>query len=236
MNKKKILLVDDEVSLRVTIADLLILNNYAVKAAVNGYDALEILDYWIPDIIISDIMMPIMDGYMFHEIVKDSSMLNQIPFVFLTAKNDEEEKEKCILNGVDLFISKPFKIENLIALIETKIERFEKIKNAYNIINPNDNSYFMHEINTPLYGILGSIDALINPKSSLEENQIEEVYHSIKTSGERLNRTLKNSILYQNLKNNKIEFLDNSYCEILDCFLKTKNEITQIDKNLAKRI
>ena len=130
MNKKKLLLVDDEVSLRDTITDLLILNNYSVKTAANGQDALEILDYWTPDIIISDIMMPIMDGYLFYEKVKDSNMLNQIPFVFLTAKNDKEEKEKCILNGVDLFISKPFKIENLMALIEIKTKRFNK-KRAY---------------------------------------------------------------------------------------------------------
>lgn len=236
MDKKKILLVDDEASLRETISDLLSLNNYSVKTATNGQEAIETLEYWAPDLIISDIMMPIMDGYVLHEIVKDSNMLNQIPFVFLTAKNDNEEKEKCMLNGVDLFISKPFKIENLIALIEIKIQRFEKIKNAYNIINTNDNSRFMHEINTPLHGILGSINVLMNPKDCLEENNIEDVYHSIKTSGERLNRTLKNSILYQNLKNNKLEFLDDSYSEILDCVLKTKNEITRIDKNLARRI
>jgi two-component system sensor histidine kinase/response regulator len=131
MNNKKILLVDDEVNLRDTITDLLILNNYTVKTAVNGQEALEILDYWTPDIIISDIMMPIMDGYLFYEKVKDSSMLNQIPFIFLTAKNDKMEKEKCMLNGVNLFISKPFKIEDLLVIIEIKIERFEK-KIQYN--------------------------------------------------------------------------------------------------------
>jgi CheY-like chemotaxis protein len=132
MNKNKILLVDDEVTLRDTISDLLILNNYTVKTAVNGQEALEILDYWTPDIIISDIMMPIMDGYLFYEKVKDSSMLNQIPFIFLTAKNDKKEKENCRLNGVNLFISKPFKIENLIVIIEINIKRFEKkcINNA----------------------------------------------------------------------------------------------------------
>ncbi len=131
MNKKKILLVDDEASLRDTISDLLSLSNYAVKTAANGQDALEILDHWTPDIIISDIMMPIMDGHLFYVIVKESNMLNQIPFIFLTAKNDKVEKEKCILNGANLFISKPFKIENLIAIIEIKIERFNK-KLTYN--------------------------------------------------------------------------------------------------------
>lgn len=126
MNKKKILLVDDEVSLRDTIAELLILNNYDVKTAKNGNNALEILDSWIPDIIVSDIMMPIMDGYLFYKTVKETSILNQIPFIFLTAKNNKEEKEKLKLSGADLFISKPFKIENLITIIEIKIERFEK--------------------------------------------------------------------------------------------------------------
>ncbi len=126
MNNKKILLVDDEVSFRDTIKDLLLINNYKVKIAINGQDALEILDSWTPDIIISDIMMPVMDGYMFYEKVKNSSILNQIPFIFLTAKNDKMEKEKCMLNGVNLFISKPFKIEDLLVIIEIKIERFGK--------------------------------------------------------------------------------------------------------------
>ncbi len=126
MNKKKILLVDDEVSFRDTIKDLLLINNYKVKIAINGQDALEILESWTPDIVISDIMMPVMDGYMFYEKVKNSSILNQIPFIFLTAKNDKMEKEKCMLNGVNLFISKPFKIEDLLVIIEIKIERFGK--------------------------------------------------------------------------------------------------------------
>jgi CheY-like chemotaxis protein len=234
MNNKKILLVDDEVNLRETITDLLVLNNYDVKTAENGLDALGILDYWIPDLIISDIMMPVMDGYSFHEIVKDSNMLNQIPFVFLTAKNDEEEREKCILNGADLFITKPFKIENLIKTIEVKIERFEKIKNAYNI--PSNNNYYMHEINTPLNGILGPINLLINDKKSINENDLEKIYDSIKTSGERLHRTLKNSILYQNLINNKLEILNNSYSEILSEFLKVKDKIAHSDKRRFARI
>jgi len=67
-----------------------------------------------------------MDGYLFYKTVKETSILNQIPFIFLTAKNNKEEKEKLKLSGADLFISKPFKIENLITIIEIKIERFEK--------------------------------------------------------------------------------------------------------------
>jgi two-component system sensor histidine kinase/response regulator len=236
MNKNKILIVDDEQNLRDTITELLILNNYDVKEAENGQEALKILEFWTPDLIISDIMMPVMDGYLFQEIVKDTETLNQIPFIFLTAKNDPSEIEKSTLMGVDLFLIKPFKIDDLIKIIEVKIERFEKIKNAYNTVNASNNNYFMHEINTPLHGILGSINLLIKHKGRFGESEIDLFYNSIKISAERLNRTLKNSILYQNLKNNKLEFLNDSSSEISIEFSKVKDKIANTDKNQAKRI
>ena len=143
MNNKKILLVDDEASLRETISELLTLNNFIVRTSENGQEALKILDFWTPDLIISDIMMPIMDGNLFYEIVRETDTINQIPFIFLTAINDEEEKEKSVLNGVDHFLTKPFKIESLIKIINIKIDRFEKVKNAYNTINASNNNYFI---------------------------------------------------------------------------------------------
>jgi CheY-like chemotaxis protein len=236
MYNKKILLVDDEAELRETISELLIHSNYNVMTAQNGHEALKILDFWTPDLIISDIMMPIMDGNLFYDIVKDTNTINQIPFIFLTAMNDEEEKEKCILNGVDHFVAKPFKIENLLKIINTKIDRFEKIKNAYNTINASNNSYFIHEINTPLHGILGSINLLIKNRERFEENEINMFYNSIKISGERLNRTLKNSILYRDLKNNDLDFLNDYSCEISNEFSKVKDKIANIDEKQAKRI
>ena len=236
MNKNKILLVDDELKLRETITELLIYNNYNVKAAENGYEALKILDYWIPDLIISDIMMPVMDGYSFHEIVRESNLLNQIPFVFLTAKNDENEMEKCMINGVDLFLTKPFRINDLIKMIKVKIERFDKIKDSYSNFSLNKSHYFLKEINTPLSGILESVEVLIENKDNFNEVEIEELYDSIKKSGNRLNRTLKNSILYENLKTNKIEFLEESQCEILSNFNVVKEEITGLNEKQANRI
>ena len=236
MNKHKILLVDDELKLRETITELLICNNYNVKSAENGYEALKILDYWIPDLIISDIMMPVMDGYSFHEIVRESDLLNQVPFVFLTAKKDENEMEKCIINGVDLFLTKPFKINDLIKMIKVKIERFDKIKDSFSNFSLNKSNYFLKEVNAPLRGILGSVEVLIENKDHFDDIEIEELYDSIKKSGNRLNRTLKNSILYENLKTNKVEFLEDSHCEILNNFNKVKDEIADNNEKQANRI
>ena len=114
MNKNKVLLIDDELNLRETINELLVFENYNVITAANGQEALEVLDDWTPDIIICDLMMPVMDGYLFHEIVKENKSLSAIPFIFLTAKKDKNTMQDCLLNGADAFLSKPFKIDELI--------------------------------------------------------------------------------------------------------------------------
>lgn len=236
MHKNKILLVDDELNLRETISELLIYQDYDVKTANNGQEALDILEYWHPDLILCDIMMPVMDGNALHDIIKDIPSLNTIPFIFLTAKKENNLMRNCLAQGADDFLHKPFKIEELTNVIKSKIERFEKIKNTNNNLYLGQRNSFLHEINTPLNGILGSIKLLTEYKENLNRKQVTELNNAIKVSGERLYRTLTNVLLYQNIKNNLIEFNDYSSCEILDEFLNTKEKIFKIHESQEKRI
>lgn len=236
MNKKKILLVDDELNIRETTTEFLIYKNYEVKSASNGQEALDIIEYWIPDLIICDIMMPIMDGTKFHEIIKENKSLIAIPFIFMTAKKENHLMRKCMLNGADYFISKPFKTKELLNIIETKIDRFQKIKNLDNNLYVGEKKYFLHEINTPLNGILSSIDLLLENVNDLEKEERKTFYNAIKISGERLNRTMQNLLLYESLKNNELNFSENEKCEILNVFWKTKEKILTTYKNQEKRI
>lgn len=236
MNKNKILLVEDELNLRETISEFLIYENYDVKTASNGQEALDLIDYWIPDLIISDIMMPVMDGNMFHEIVMENNTLNAIPFIFLTAKKEQKIRRKCILDGADDFMSKPFKFDDLIKTIQSKINRFEKIKNSYNNLYTGSKNIFSHEINTPLNGILGSIDLLIENEDSFDKNEIATFYDAIKISGERLKRTMQNLLFYQNIKNNAIDFNSHSQSDIFNACIKAKRNILQFYQNQEKRL
>jgi two-component system sensor histidine kinase/response regulator len=236
MNNNKILLVDDELNIRETITELLIFQNYDVKTAQNGQEALDLLEYWTPDLIICDIMMPVMNGIMLHEIIKDNHSLSSIPFIFLTAKKEKNLMRKCLVSGADDFISKPFKINQLIEIIKAKIERFERIKKACNNLYIGTENHFLNEINTPLNGILGSIDLLIEDEDKLKKNEIEVFYDTIKISGERLNRTMQNLVLYQNLKSNLLQYNDGSNVDILKCFLDVKAKLLQIYDNQGKRI
>lgn len=232
----KILLVDDEQNLRDTTAELLIAKKYEVKTAENGQEALEILEYWTPDLIVCDIMMPVMDGNMLHSIIKDNQSLSAIPFIFLTAKNEINLMRKCLLDGADDFLSKPFKINELESIINAKIERFEKVKNAHSNLYSGKNTSFLHEINTPLNGILGLTELLLENEANFEKTQIQEVYESIKISGDRLNRTLQNIILYQNFKNNILEFKETSSTEIVKTFMNVKAKLLQIYEDTETRI
>jgi two-component system sensor histidine kinase/response regulator len=135
MIKKRILLIDDDLNIRETLCQIFSFKNYEFKSAVNGKEALELLDNWMPDLILCDLMMPVMDGFVFHETVKEINSLSAIPFVFLTAKKENDLMRKCLLNGADDFIVKPFKINELIDIVETKIARFKQIKKAYNTLH-----------------------------------------------------------------------------------------------------
>jgi two-component system sensor histidine kinase/response regulator len=235
MNKLRIMLVDDEKNLRESIYELLTYENYEVKTASNGEKALEILDDWIPDLIISDMMMPIMDGHAFHELVKENVNLNAIPFIYLTAKKEKDPMRKYLIEGADDYISKPFKIKELLETIRSKIERFEKIKNANRNIYLGKKNYFSHEVFTPLNGILGPIDFLIE-NEDIQKEDILMFYEAIKISGERLNRTMQNVLLYQTLKNNILKFDTNSYAAILGTFLKERKKLFEIYESQAIRI
>lgn len=236
MNNNKILLVDDDTNIRETITELLMYKDYDVRTAVNGQDALDVLEYWTPDLIICDIMMPAMDGHELHAIIKDDQMLSSIPFVFLTAKNQRHLMRNCLLDGVDDFLRKPFKINELLSIIQTKIARFEKIKNAHHNLYSGEKHIFQHEINTPLNGILGFTNLLIRDNGKLDRKQINLFYQSIKISGERLSRTLKNITLFQNFKNNVIVFDHGAATEILNTVNKVKTKLCQTYENQEQRI
>lgn len=100
------------------------MSGYDVLSAINGKDALDVLTKnKLPDIILSDIMMPVMDGYSFYSHVSENPKWNKIPFIFITAKSSPEDIRFAKKLGVDDYIIKPFKGEDLLATIEGKLKR-----------------------------------------------------------------------------------------------------------------
>ena len=111
---KKILIVDDEPNIVMSLEYTFKKNNFEVFIARDGQEALELLKDQIPDVIILDVMMPMVDGYATLEQIKKNSRLKNTKVIFLSAKNKESDIEKGLALGANLYITKPFSIKKLL--------------------------------------------------------------------------------------------------------------------------
>ena len=117
-----ILVVDDEEEIRNSIAEILFQKQYSVCQAINGKEALAIIKQQSPDLIISDIRMPVMDGLKLLENLKAEKLFSTIPFIILSAKTSGATKEYCLNKGADEYLSKPFNAFDLYNAIEKNIK------------------------------------------------------------------------------------------------------------------
>jgi len=126
----KILIVDDKKENLYLLERMIRKIGYEVVMAEHGKQALEALSNLEtpPDLIISDIMMPVMDGYDFFQTVSENPKWINIPFIFLSAKTDPEDVRFGKKLGVDDYITKPFEVEDLLASISGKIDRSKKTR------------------------------------------------------------------------------------------------------------
>ncbi len=126
--KPLLMVVDDNEDILFNLKLILEANNYNITTAINGKTALKMLLTLekVPAIIISDIMMPDMNGYEFFTAVSSNPKLSRIPFLFLTAKSTPEDIRLGKMLGVDDYITKPFRKEDLLASISGKIARNKK--------------------------------------------------------------------------------------------------------------
>lgn len=124
---KTILIVDDDVFIRNLITDLLMREGYKVIGAENGVAALELLNKDFCDLVIIDIMMPIMNGYLLTTEIRKKY---DIPIILLTAKSQIEDKEKGFESGTDDYLIKPFEPKELIFRVNALLRRYGKTGEA----------------------------------------------------------------------------------------------------------
>jgi len=122
MAEHAILIVEDDSTVR-ELLKYRLGKHYEVFTATNGEEALQEIDDRIPDLIISDIMMPKMDGFALQSALQADKNTRVIPFIFLTARADEPARQEGARTGVDDYITKPFDMEQLLSRVERLLER-----------------------------------------------------------------------------------------------------------------
>lgn len=155
LSKLKVLIAEDNLDLRSFLVSSF--NKlYTIFEANNGIEGLEIIEKENIDIIISDIMMPEMDGLEFCDKVKNNNTYSHLPFILLSAKTDTPTKIEGLKIGADVYLEKPFSIEQLKAQINSIIENRTKLRDCFmnsplqffnHEIEKNDNTEFIDKIN-----------------------------------------------------------------------------------------
>ena len=123
---KRILVVDDEAKLLRAVAVTLREEGYEVTTARSGAEALVSVNTSVPDLIVSDIRMPRMDGYQLARAIRSNPRTELIPVVFLTAKGERKDRIAGIRTGVDAYLVKPFDPEELLAVVANLLGRAER--------------------------------------------------------------------------------------------------------------
>lgn len=126
-----LLVAEDDPGTRLSIADYLETCGYSVVAAENGKDALALVETHQPHLIITDVTMPQMDGYELVRQVRRRPALRLLPVVFLTGRTDPKERVLGYQLGCDVYLSKPFELNELGAVVRNLLERMQMIETEW---------------------------------------------------------------------------------------------------------
>ncbi|MEL6864523.1 MAG: response regulator [Bacteroidota bacterium] len=161
---KKILVIEDNEEVRENLAEILELSNYEVTTANNGKQGAQMAIDGQPDLIICDIMMPELDGYGVLRVLGRRPDTASIPFIFLSAKSENEDFRKGMALGADDYITKPFNDVDLLDAIEIRLRKRERLR---------------QRANTGEGSLRSFLDEVKGSKAfqELSEKQEERIYH-----------------------------------------------------------
>jgi len=205
-----ILIIDDEPALLLGLSAKIKRQGYQVVTASNGSEGLLKAKEVLPDLILSDVMMPPPNGFELRKLMGQDPHLASIPFIFLTARSGVEDRVSGIRDGADDYITKPFETEELFARIEAVLRRVsvarERGREEMRASAQQDMEQlkreilqnFQHEMRTPLSNIIMPLELVVNRKFEDPGEQIQFVRTAL-SSVDRLESLVTDFILLTNI-------------------------------------
>tara|TARA_B100001245_G_C22839781_1_gene403707 strand:+ start:163 stop:900 length:738 start_codon:yes stop_codon:yes gene_type:complete len=177
-----VLVVEDDLGIRETLIDLLDSCGYKVSSAINGKDGWEKIQELKPHLVVSDIMMPVMDGLRLLEMIKSSATFHHLPVLILTAKVDQFTRWNSYTIGADAYVEKPFEavellfhINNLLALQESILLR--------------EDMQFNPELALKKHLFLSQLNEAI--RDNMNDTSLDKIAQSMNLSGSGLQKKIK---------------------------------------------
>jgi two-component system, sensor histidine kinase and response regulator len=201
---KKILVIDDEEWLREMMLLALRQRGFEVLEAENGERGIEVARKEIPDLILCDVNMDKVDGYLTLSSLRSEPVTAAIPFILMTGLADQAGMRHGMELGADDYLPKPFTIEALYAAVEARLKKAKTVREEAErkLADLRDNISMMlpHELRTPLNGILAYGEILVADAETISPKDIAEMGQVIHDSGKRLERLIENFLIYAQLE------------------------------------
>ena len=201
---KKILVIDDEEWLREMVHLALSQKGYEVIEAENGAVGIEVARKDLPDLILCDVNMEKVDGYLTLSSLRSEPVTASIPFILMTGLADNAGMRHGMELGADDYLPKPFTIEALYAAVEARFKKATAIRQEAEkkLADLRDNISMMlpHEMRTPLNGILAYGEILATEAATLPPEEVAEMGQIIHDSGKRLERSIENFLIYSQIE------------------------------------
>lgn len=221
-HKVTILLVEDDKSMLDGMHDLLQVVDIGYAATVltagNGLEALEQMEQVVPDLIVSDIMMPKMDGFQFLKAVQQNPDWEHIPFIFLTARGEKHEILKGRVSGAALYITKPFHSIELLELIKTQLDRKIQLQQTHersiNNLKKDILQILNHEFRTPLTYVTAYYEMLADSVATYADvENFSEYLRGIQAGCTRLTKLIDGFITVIEIRTGELdqEFQQNAH-------------------------
>ena len=189
-NKPTVLVIDDNNDIR-QYEHTLLQDDYIVMEAVDGKEGLEIAKKEVPDLVICDVMMPVMDGLEFTEQLKTNKATSHIPVIMLTAKNLEEHRAEGYEHGADSYITKPFHSKVLLARIENLLKQRKLLKHLFQGSKEAEQEIAESHLEDRDKQFLKQLHSIIQKNLSDSEFGVEDIGKQIGLSRVQLYRKVK---------------------------------------------
>jgi len=216
----KILVIEDEEQIRTEVMDWLMFEDYEVFGASNGRQGVEIAVQELPDLIISDIAMPEMDGYEVLLEVRSDPRLGDIPFIFVTASAERESVRRGMAMGADDYITKPFTHSELMSAVNARLKKFHaqqaKIEDHLDVVysalehereqrllKSRMVAMFSHDFRNPLSVILSSANLMLDYDDKLTPDRRHKKLKRIVASTHLLMRMIDEMLLLAEMEDDQ---------------------------------
>jgi signal transduction histidine kinase len=201
---KKILVIDDEQWLREMMQLALRQRGFEIVEAENGEKGIEIARKELPDLILCDVNMDKVDGYLTLSSLRGEPSTASIPFILMTGLADHAGMRHGMELGADDYLPKPFTIEALYATVDARLKKVNVVRQEAEKkladLRENISMMLPHELRTPLNGILAYGEILTSDAPTLQPAEIAEMGQVIHDSGKRLERLIENFLIYAQLE------------------------------------